>query len=87
MMTPKRFWECLDQFYNEGDMKEFFKLWNSYPKYVKEYFDKFDKEMSAPNSDLHKQEKIWWEKVKARMTEEFGEEWVNEHYSESASSY
>ena len=77
--------EHIIRHYNEGWADghhwnlTYWEIWNSYPEYVNEFNENFDREMANPDSDLRKEHDAWWAELKPKLVEEFGEEWVAEH--------
>ena len=79
LMTKELFWGCLDVAYARFDMETFKNIWHSYPQYVKEFNEEYEREMSDPNSPKKKKADEDWKELRAKLVEEFGEEWVKEH--------
>ena len=61
------------------NMETYKKIWHSYPQYVQEFNEKFDREFADPTSELRKEHDTWWGDLKPKLIEEFGEAWVEEH--------
>ena len=78
-MQKDLFWECLNIAYCRFDMKTYQEIWHSYPQYVKEFNEEYEREMSDSNSPKRKKADEDWKVLRAKLVEEFGEEWVKEH--------
>ena len=67
-MTKELFWGCLDVAYARFDMETFKKIWHSYPQYVKEFNEEYEREMSDPNSPKRKR--------LTKIGKNFGQSWL-----------
>ena len=78
-MSKEEFWAELDKHWIAGNMEQFWKLWHSYPEYVKEKFDSIDAELNDPESKLRKEHDIWWANLRSRLVDGLGEYCVKQH--------
>ena len=73
-------WEhCVGVCLEDGDFLHLRKLLHDYPEHIRAWKEKYEAELAAPNSALRKEEETRWAKLKQKLTEELGADWVAEH--------
>lgn len=73
-------WEhCVGVCLEDGDFLHLRKLLHNNPKHIRAWKEKYEAELTAPNSALRKKEEARWTKLKHKLVEELGTDWVAEH--------
>jgi len=81
-MTKDLFWSCLDTAYCRLDTKNLKMLLRTYPQYMQEYREAAEREMADPNSPRRKKDEEEWARLRARLVEYYGEEYVRENFAD-----
>ena len=72
-MTYDLFWECLEVCFHGDNMDKYFEIWNQHPEHIQELKRRANQEPNRSRAQAS------WEKLKARLVEELGEDWVAEN--------
>ena len=72
-MTYDLFWECLQVCFEAGNMERYFEIWYGHPQYIAELMQRSEEEPYRSKNEAR------WQKLKKKLTDELGEEWVAEH--------
>lgn len=80
-MTRELFWECFNVAWCRYDNLQLRELVNTFPHFMKEKYDEIGKRLED-NPQLLEQEEQYWKQLRSRMVDEFGEEFVKEHYKD-----
>lgn len=72
-MTYDLFGECLQVCFEAGNMERYFEIWYGHPQYIAELMQRSEEEPYRSKNEAR------WQKLKKKLTDELGEEWVAEH--------
>lgn len=78
-MTEELFWGCLDVCYGRSDSLQLRQLLQNHPEYMRKYLADCERERSE-HPELRAAEEQEWLELKQRLIDEFGEEYVGEHF-------
>lgn len=77
-MTEKEFWKSLDEAWEKNDHLKFRSLLNDYPQYIGKAKQDYERRLQEDTAFREQQDKKW-EKMKARLAKDLGEDWVREN--------
>ena len=80
-MTEGLYWECFNTAWCRCDNLTLRELLNKFPQFMIKKYEEIDRRL-ADNPNLLAEEEQYWKDLRSRMVEEFGEEFVKEHYKE-----
>lgn len=80
-MTEELFWGCLNVCYARCDTLQLRELLHTYPQYMKKFSEDYEKELND-NPELRAKEERDWKELRASLVEDFGEEYVREHFTD-----
>lgn len=72
-MTYDLFWECLQVCFEVGNMERYFEILHGHPEHIVELMRRSEEEPYRSENEAR------WQKLKKKLTDELGEEWVAEH--------
>ena len=79
LMTQEIGEHCVGVCLEDGDILQLKKLLADYPEYIQEWKKRYEAEYNDPNSTLRQEDEDRWARLKPKLIEEMGEEWVAEN--------
>ena len=76
-MTQEIWEHCLSVCVQDGTVEQFNKLWDEYPEFAERMMQEFDDVVLQADTHVTEEEKLAsWERMKARLRAEFGEDFI-----------
>ena len=77
LMTQEIWEHCLSVCVPDGNVEQFNKLWDEYPEFAERMMQEFDDVVLQADTHVTEEEKLAsWERMKARLRAEFGEDFI-----------
>ena len=77
LMTQEIWEHCLSVCVQDGNVEQFNKLWDEYPEFAERMMQEFDDVVLQADTHVTEEEKLAsWERMKARLRAEFGEDFI-----------
>ena len=77
LMTQEIWEHCLSVCVQDGNVEQFNKLWDEYPEFAERMMQEFDDVVLQADTRVTEEEKLAsWERMKARLRAEFGEDFI-----------
>ena len=78
-MTEELFWGCVYIARARLDTVKFRWLLRTFPEYLKKYSEEYDREYEE-NPEFREEQDNEWKRIRSLLVEDYGEEYVKEHF-------